>query len=643
MKIFILGANIIGYSIAELFALANYEVFLIDPKEEDLREAARNIFSHLEMLEKKGKISNKEGIASRINFEKTLHLLKEADFIVEALENSNFKAEALKSFDEVCKEDSLFISCTSSVSELTRIIRRTHRLIGLHLFVPFNPKFAELIIHEKISEDSLRKAEELLKSLGIEYALVKKEIPGLIVNRIMTSIFLDSLKIVEEGYSYEEVDALVKFRLGFASGIFELADAIGIDTIYGILKQIEASEARISIPKNLEEMVTSNRLGIKTGRGFYEYGKKSVSKINMERIYKINPLRLLARSINEAARLIRNDVSSKEDIDNALDKGVGFIRILEYADEVGLDEVSKVLDELYKERNSEEYIKDPLISEMMIENKLGKKTGRGFYEWKYERLDIADLSYEKMHDYAVITLKRKEKLNALDEAMWKALSEAFEIASKDGEIMAVVIKGEGRAFSAGDDIEVMSKWKSLKEGKEFFEKALAPFVFKLLDYEKPVISLVNGIAYGGGCEINLLFDIVIASEEARFAVTEGLIGAIPPVASTIGIALVGRRMIRYCLTGESMNPWEAKELGLVDLVVPSNQLDIVAVEFLNKLRKVAPLSIKAMKKSINSMKDLFMNTLMIGAQELTMLVASEDFKEGMKAFLEKRKPIWKGV
>ncbi len=174
--------------------------------------------------------------------------------------------------------------------------------------------------------------------------------------------------------------------------------------------------------------------------------------------------------------------------------------------------------------------------------KLGKKTGKGFYSWNYELEDFGPVRYEKRHNYAVITMRRAEKLNALNEEMWVGLTKAFRKARLDKDVRAVIITGEGRAFCAGDDIAVMGSWKSFRDGVEFFDNVAMPLVSELFDYDKPIISLVNGNAFGGGMELNMFFDIVIASEDASFAIPEGLIGAIPPLASSFATPFSAERL-----------------------------------------------------------------------------------------------------
>ncbi|HLI46201.1 MAG TPA: 3-hydroxyacyl-CoA dehydrogenase/enoyl-CoA hydratase family protein [Geobacterales bacterium] len=646
MKVLVIGAGAMGHAIAELTAIYGHEVYLVDIKQEILDQAISNIKWSLEQLKNKGTIQSGEEILNRIHVTTDLSsVAAEADLVIEAIsENLELKAKLFETLDKLCKEEVIIASNTSSIpiSKLALATKRPEKVAGLHFFnPPLLIRFVEIIGHTNVARTTIERLIEFAKSLAMDYVVLQKDIPGFVVNRLAIRGFLEAMKLVEKGFTYEEIDTFAKKRLGYPMGIFELADFVGIDILYSVLKEMAAAGVKVNIPKLLEEMVSSKRLGIKTGAGFYEYGFKLASKnIRNERIYEISTVRFLASTINECAWLISNNVCEAKDIDKAMKKGLNLPKgPLEFADEIGIDKVVSTLKEMGGEG---EYFPNELLLDMLSKNRLGKKSGQGFYSWKYERYELGNILYEKRHDYAMITMRRERKLNSLDEEMWKNLNEAFTIAAKDKEIRAIVITGQGRAFSAGDDISVMEKWKSLNEGKEFFERTIAPFVLNLLNYEKPVISLISGIAYGGGLEINLLFDIVIASDDASFALPEGLIGAMPPIGSTVGVAMLGRKLLRYCLTGEQFDAFEAKELGLVDIVVRKDQLDEIMVEFLDKIRRVAPLSEKAIKRSVSALRNLYLNALLIGTEELSSLVATEDFKEGMSAFMSKRYPIWKG-
>jgi enoyl-CoA hydratase/3-hydroxyacyl-CoA dehydrogenase len=648
-KVLVVGAGTMGHGIAEVCALAGYDVTIVDVKEEILNNAINRITWSVKKLEQKGKITNADEVLSRIKTSTDLaSAARDADYVIEAVvEKTDVKKEVFKILDENTRDDVILSTNTSTIpiTDIAAATKREDKVVGLHFFNPPTLiRLVEIIRGKNTSDETVNATVEFAKSIGMDYVLVEKDVPGFLINRINIRVFVEAIRLLEEGYKPEEVDAAVRYRAGLPMGIFEVADFSGVDTIYNVLKEVKARGFEIEIPKVLEEMVNEGRLGMKTGRGFYEYkGFYERVKIPQNLAYRVSPVQILAPGINEAAWLIRNGIATREDIDKATVKGMGYPKgILNIADTYGLDKIVATLNIRKNQTKLDEYTPDPFLEELVKEGKLGKKSGEGFYKWNFEMVDFGPVRYEKRHDFAVITMRRPEKLNALNEEMWVGLTNAFKKAEEDDDVRAVIITGEGRAFCAGDDIAVMGSWKSLKDGVDFFEKIAAPLLETLGTYEKPIISLVNGNAFGGGMELNMFFDIVIASEDATFAIPEGLIGAIPPVAASLGYALFGRRIARYALTGDFMDAEEAREFGLVDLVLPKDFLLEAGIEFVDKISRVAPLSAKAIKKSMNAVREVFRLSLEVAAREIMMLIPTEDFAEGMKAFVSRRRPEWKG-
>ncbi|RLI82248.1 3-hydroxyacyl-CoA dehydrogenase/enoyl-CoA hydratase family protein [Archaeoglobales archaeon] len=649
-NVVVVGAGTMGHGIAEVCALAGREVTLVDIKDEFLEKAMQKIEWSLRKLSEKGRLKERvEDVLGRIKTTKNLaEAAKSADFVIEAVvENTDVKREVFKTLDENCREDVILSTNTSTIpiTDIASATSRQDKVIGLHFFnPPMLIKLVEIIKGEKMSDETLRRTVEFAKSIGMDYVVVEKDVPGFLVNRINLRVFTEALRLVEEGHKPEEVDAAARYRLGLPMGIFEVIDFSGVDVVYYVMNEVIKRGVKIKPSKIIEEMVKGGRLGMKTGRGFYEYkGIYGRAKVPKSLAYNVNPLRIIAPAVNEAAWLIRNGIASKEDVEKAMMLGMSYPRgLLEMADDYGIDAILKTLEARKSETGLEEYEIDPLLKEMVDTNRLGKKSGEGFYKWKYEKVEFGPVIYEKRHNYAMITMNRPDKLNALNEDMWIGLNRALLKAEEDKDVRAVVITGKGRAFCAGDDIAVMGSWKKFTDGKEFFEKVASPLVETLMSYTKPVISLVNGYAFGGGMELNLLFDIVIASEEASFAVPEGLIGALPPIASTVGIALLGRKLARYCLTGEQMDAEEAMRLGLVDIIVPADQIEIAGIEYVDKVSCLAPLSTKAIKESMRSLRKIFKASLDTGMHEIIELIPTEDFREGMAAFVQKRRARWKG-
>lgn len=641
-RVLVVGAGTMGHSIAELCAISGYSVTLVDVSEEILSGALNKIRWSLGKLglnigEVLGRIATTVDLAGAA---------RGADYVIEAVvEKSEVKREVFRVLDENCMEEVVLATNTSTIpiTEISEATRRRERVVGLHFFnPPVLIRFVEIIRGNYTSEDTVNKTVEFAKSIGVDYIVVGKDVPGFVANRINNRVFMEAARLVEAGFRPEEIDSAVRFRAGLPMGVFEVLDFSGIDVAYNAMLETKKREPGLEIPRVLEEKVREGKLGMKTGEGFYKYrGVYGRAPLSKSLAYRVSPIQLFAPGINEACWIMRNGVASREAVDKAMTKGMSYPKgILEYADSYGIDRVVGILEKRRSETGLKEYEPDSLLIELKERGKLGVKSGEGFYKYSYEVMDFGPVRYEKRDKYAMITMRRPEKLNALNEEMWRGLTQAFRRARQD-EVRAVLITGEGRAFCAGDDIAVMGSWKSVVDGAKFFEEVASPLTQELLNYDLPVISLVNGYAFGGGMELNMLFDVVVAAEEATFAIPEGTIGAIPPIASTLGYLLFGKRILKHALTGEPLDAWEARDLGLVDIVVPKEMLEDVGVELVDGVSRVAPLSAKAIKRCVNSVRALLIDSMGIASKEIELLVSSEDFKEGMSAFLEKRKPSWK--
>ena len=254
-----------------------------------------------------------------------------------------------------------------------------------------------------------------------------------------------------------------------------------------------------------------------------------------------------------------------------------------------------------------------------------------------------NITYEKKDNIAIITLNRPKALNALSSALIRELGQALHDAEEDENIRAVIITGAGdRAFAAGADVSELAGrtpeeiYRYLRAGRD----NVLDFIRKMT---KPVIAAVNGLALGGGCELTMACDIVIASETARFGQPEINLGVTPGWGGMARLArIVGHhKAMELSMTGDMIDAQEAYRLGLVNKVVPPDKLMEEAMALAKKLAEKAPLAIKAVKDVVNmSLYDI--PAMEYEAHAFTKLFATEDAQEGTKAFLEKRKPVWKG-
>lgn len=245
---------------------------------------------------------------------------------------------------------------------------------------------------------------------------------------------------------------------------------------------------------------------------------------------------------------------------------------------------------------------------------------------------------------ATVTIDRQKKLNALNPDVIGELGEAFEGLRTDGGVRGVILTGAGeKAFVAGADIGVLARMGPI-EGVEVSRQGQA--VFRAIEtFAKPVLAAVGGYALGGGCELAISCHLRIASENARFGLPEVGLGIIPGYGGTVRMArLVGLgRALELTLTGEMIDAHRAETLGLVNDVVPRDELMERARELMDKIVKNGPVAInKALESVYHALDASTEDALRHESSLFGLLAATDDMKEGMTAFMDKRKPEFTG-
>ena len=260
-------------------------------------------------------------------------------------------------------------------------------------------------------------------------------------------------------------------------------------------------------------------------------------------------------------------------------------------------------------------------------------------------MEYINLILEREGDVAVISFNRPHVLNALSDALAADIREAMAEVAADVAIRAVVMTGSGdRAFMSGADIHELSTLRNAAEAeaKAVVTQAMQREIQRL---PKPVIAAVNGYALGAGCELAMACDIRIAADTAVFGLPEINLGVIPGGGGTQRLTrLLGSGLAAYyCLTGDRIDALTAKNIGLIEMVVPQSELMGAAKDLAHRLAGKAPLAVAAIKKSINDGAQVDIDrALAMEAAQFGIACASEDRIEGTKAFLEKRLPQWKG-
>ncbi len=246
------------------------------------------------------------------------------------------------------------------------------------------------------------------------------------------------------------------------------------------------------------------------------------------------------------------------------------------------------------------------------------------------------------HQIAVLTINRPETLNAINEEVMDELCDAADYISAQDDIRGLIITGAGKAFVAGADIAVQSRF-SEQEGFQWGKNGNAVFrLFELMDI--PVIAAVNGFALGGGCELALACDIIIAGDKAKFGQPEVSLGITPGFGGT-------QRLMRKIGTGKAkelifsgrmIQAEEAERIGLAERVVPNDELIPFCKEMLLSFAKNAPKAVAYAKKAMNEGSSMGLeDALLLESRYFSKCFATEDQKEGMHAFLEKRKAEFK--
>lgn len=260
---------------------------------------------------------------------------------------------------------------------------------------------------------------------------------------------------------------------------------------------------------------------------------------------------------------------------------------------------------------------------------------------------MADLTYVRVEwdaEIAVVTVDRQDKLNALNAEVVGEIGEVFESLQHDDKVRGVILTGAGsKAFVAGADIGELATMNSVsgvrvsRDGQQ---------VFRLIErFPKPVLAAVGGYALGGGCELAIACHMRIASERARFGLPEVGLGIIPGYGGTIRLArLIGLgRAIEMTLTGDMMDAQRALQVGLVSAVVEPDTLLDEAKALLRKVTKNGPVAVRMALESIyRGLDTSTAEALDFESALFGLLASTEDMKEGMGAFLEKRKPDFKG-
>jgi enoyl-CoA hydratase/3-hydroxyacyl-CoA dehydrogenase len=357
-QITVLGSGIMGHGIAQISAMAGYNVNLRDIEQAFLDKAMDKIKWSINKLVEKQKISQSEAekIINRIHPVVDLEQsLKNSNLIIEAVpEDLNLKKRVYEEIEKVATDDMIFASNTSTlpISEISAFTSRPDKFIGLHFFNP--PQLmplVEIIPGSKTEQQVTDLAINLVKEVKKTPIVCKKDVPGFIVNRIFIPLVHEAAYCLDRSAaSMVEVDSASKYKMALPMGIFELADYTGMDVIHKATSEMYSRDKKVIFPHpKIQQLYENKELGQKTGKGFYQYQGDNYERVQLteEAAEKFDPIPLVSVSVNNVSWLISNGVCNREELEQALKLGMGLKReLFTTAETVGIKNIIDTLKDL---------------------------------------------------------------------------------------------------------------------------------------------------------------------------------------------------------------------------------------------------------------------------------------------------------
>ncbi len=364
-----------GHGIAQVSAMAGYNVVLRDIEQKFLDKAMEKVKWSLDKLVSKEKISQDQAndIYSRIKPVVDLKdAVKDCELVIEVVpEIMDLKKKVYAELDQVANKDVIFASNTSTlpITEIANTTSRPEKFIGIHFFNPPQlMKLVEIIPGQKTAQEVIDITKDYVKSVKKEAVLCRKDVPGFIINRLFIPLVHEACYVMDrQGSQLTEIDSAVKFKLGFPMGIFELADFTGMDVIHKATTEMHLRDKKVINPHpKIEQLFNEKKLGQKSGEGFYKYSGDKYERIPLseELAEKCNPIQIIANILNNAAWLVTNGASDIPEIEKAAQLGLGLKKpLFETAKEYG---ISKIVTELKQlaEKHGQFYEPDPLLVSM---------------------------------------------------------------------------------------------------------------------------------------------------------------------------------------------------------------------------------------------------------------------------------------
>lgn len=548
-KLAVIGAGNMGSGIAQKIAQEGIPVVMVDIKQEFVDRGLSTIKNILdEGVERKiFKPEQVDAVLSRITATTDLNQVADADIVIEAVfEDKNVKADLFKRLDDICSEKTILATNTSSfyVREFAEKINRPDRFVGLHYFFhPAKNRLLEVIPHDGTSEDTIEKSLLAAKLHGKTSILVK-DAPGFAVNRFFVPFLNEAVRLLEEGVAdipTIEEGAKRGFKIGM--GPFLLMNVTGIPI---------AVHAATTLGNELGPFYAPAQMlkaQMEKGENWNIDGQADESKIQtvIDRLYGV--------CLGVAAALVDEQVATIEDTDRGAKIGLRWLMgPFEIMNRIGIDKTYEVVDAIAQKYD------DFKMPEIL---KKQKEMGKPF-EFNFVDLQVKN-------DIAYITMNRPEAMNALNPEVFTQLEKRFSQAEADPAVKAIVFQGAGKAFVAGADIRYFVK--NIKADKiqdiADFTRSGHQLLLRIENSSKLTIALLDGLSLGGGSELALSCQAIIATPAGSMAFPETGIGIFPGLGGMLRTTRqIGPELAKYyTFTGAPISAKLAHEMGIVTRLV----------------------------------------------------------------------------
>jgi enoyl-CoA hydratase/3-hydroxyacyl-CoA dehydrogenase len=663
-KAAVVGAGTMGGQIAQTIAASGIPVVLKDINQ-DLVQAgldeAKNVTSgQVGKLVERGKLTAEQGeaqiaeVLGRIHGTTSYEGFGDVDFVVEAVpERMEIKQSVFAELDAATPGHAILASNTSSLSitEIGEATLRPEKVVGFHYFYPASiMPLIEIVEGEETSAETVSAAVTFAQAIR-KQPITCAEVPGFVVNRILNSGISEVWREQEEkSLSIKKIDEGVGAAGVVPVGPYFLVNLLGLDTVLHVAEHLVESygEERFYVPKGMQKLVADGKLGAKTGgNGFYDTeGEANISGDNDPDVPELVEM-LSLKTFLEACLVLEEGVATHRDIDfgmmagAGLDPRRGLLPPFMKADSEGLDTILERM-EAAQERHGERFTPPTILRRLVAQGRLGQKSGQGFYA--YPQPDTEQpaevIKLETRSDGVAIAWLANGQMNSISPQVVQDLQKVWSKV-KESDVRALVIASSNPfLYCAGADIKAFTTMDE-SSGAELINGAHA--LFKELGEDGVVtIAAVNGLAFGGGCELAMACDVRIAARSAIFGQPEVKLGIIPGFGGTQRLPrLVGtNKALEMNLVGDPILADEAFELGLVNRTVEDHELLDTALMWARKLASQAPLAV-AQIKSISGAGDLA-EGIEAEKRAFAEVFASADAKEGISAFLGKRAPRFQG-